>query len=224
MSGIDKRKNLAGLIVGAVGAFAGLLCLVQINRVLMYMPVMARMPAAVISYWIIAFVPFAIIFWSKDKPQDYGFVRNNLIGQIVTGLIIGIIMSLVLTFLPHIAGFGNMVDNGRRYMYWWQFVYEFVYCIFAVGLAEEFVFRGFIYRKIELLSNSQTVAITVSSILFGLFHFLGGSIVQIVITGCIGAMLCILRSRIKGCTIISLIIAHGVYDALITVWAAVFLM
>lgn len=224
MSDIDKRKNLAGLIVGAAGAFAGLLCLVQINRVLMYMPVMARMPASVISYWIIAFVPFVIIFWSKDKPRDYGFVRNNLIGQIVTGLIIGIIMSLVLTFIPHIAGFGNMVDNGRRYMYWWQFAYEFVYCIFAVGFAEEFVFRGFIYRKIELLSNSQTVAIAVSSVLFGLFHFLGGSIVQIVITGCIGLIFCIFRSRIKGCTIISLIIAHGVYDALITVWAAVFLM
>ena len=93
--------------------------------------------------------------------------------------------------------------------------------IFAVGFAEEFVFRGYIYKKILNISGKETAAVIVSSVLFGLFHIFRGSIVQVITTAFIGAFFCLCRAKIKGCTIVSLIIAHGIYDALITVWTAV---
>ena len=217
-----KKKLITGLIVGTIGALAGLICLTFLYRILMHLPLAARMPWGIVSYWIIAAAPVAVMLYCNDKPRDYGFTKQNITGQILTGLVIGVLMSVVLTLLPHLAGLGDFVDNGRRYIYLWQFAYEFVYCVFAVGFVEELVFRGFIYRKTELLCGSEAAAVAVSSAAFGLFHFLGGSIIQMIVTGLLGVFWCVCRNRIKSCTIISLIIAHGVYDALISVWAAVF--
>ena len=55
-----------------------------------------------------------------------------------------------------------------------------------------------------------------------LFHFLGENIVQILLSSIIGAIFCICKVKIKNCTLLSVIIAHGVYDTLITVWLNVF--
>lgn len=132
-------------------------------------------------------------------------------------------MSLVLTLVPHLVGFGAYADNGKRYIHLWQFAYEFLYCIAAVGLVEEFIFRGFIYNKIKKISGNDMAAVIVSSVLFGLFHILNGSIVQMIMTALLGVLWCLCRLKIKNCTLLSLIIAHGIYDALITVFASIFL-
>ena len=45
--------------------------------------------------------------------------------------------------------------------------------------------------------------------------------IQAAFTGLIGALLCFFRMKIRNCITLSLIIGHGIYDAMITVWAAV---
>ncbi|MBQ8787853.1 MAG: CPBP family intramembrane metalloprotease [Oscillospiraceae bacterium] len=159
----------------------------------------------------------------KDKLSDYGFVKDKIGMQIIVGILIGLAMSAVLTLIPHLLGFGENFDTGKRYKYLWQFIYEFFYCIVAVGLTEEFVFRGLIYSKIKNIAQKEWVAILASSLLFGLFHIFGGNIFQIFTTAFIGFVFCICRLKIKKCSVLSLIIAHGVYDALITVWASLLL-
>ena len=69
----------------------------------------------------------------------------------------------------------------------------------------------------------EFLAVILSSVLFGLFHISGGSIIQILITGLLGALWCIFRLKIKNCSTLSLIIMHGVYDGLITVMASLLL-
>ena len=39
----------------------------------------------------------------------------------------------------------------------------------------------------------------------------------------LGVVLCLCRLKIRHCTLLSLVIAHGVYDALISVFASIFL-
>ena len=63
----------------------------------------------------------------------------------------------------------------------------------------------------------------ISSVFFGVFHFFSGNLVQMVMTACIGAFFCFCRLKIKNCSTLSLIIGHGVYDALITVFASALL-
>lgn len=223
MDTINKKREIVLLSIGFSGAILGLCAAVYLNSLIAgALPPVPKMLCTIASYWIIGLVPVIVMLTGREKPADYGFSSDKIGQQIITGVILGIAMSLLLTLVPHLAGMSGFVDNGTRYRHLWQFIYEFVYCIFAVSLTEEFVFRGFIYKKLELLSQSSVTAAAVSSVLFGLFHFLGGSIIQIIMTGCIGAFLCFCRMKIKNCSIISLIIAHGVYDALITVWGAVF--
>ena len=82
---------------------------------------------------------------------------------------------------------------------------------------------GFVYEKIVRICKSDVIAIIGSSVLFGVFHLFGGNIFQMLLTGCIGAFFCFCRLKIKNCSTLSLIIGHGVYDALITVWASILL-
>ena len=67
------------------------------------------------------------------------------------------------------------------------------------------------------------IAIIASSMLFGLFHLFSGNIIQMLMTACIGVFFCFCRLKVKNCSTLSLIIAHGVYDALITVLASILL-
>ncbi|MCM1022547.1 MAG: CPBP family intramembrane metalloprotease [Prevotella sp.] len=219
----EKKKEILFLVIGTAGAFLGLYGVILFNRyVLMSLPPGLRMAAMIVTYWLTALVSVIMMVVGKEKFSDY-FSTEKIFKQIITGVAIGAAMSLVLTLVPHIAGFGEYVDGGKRYAYLWQFVYEFFYCILAVGLSEELVFRGFIYNKIKNICGAEIAAVIGSSVLFGLFHIFGGNAVQMTVTAFIGAFFCVCRIKIKGCTLLSLVIAHGIYDALITVWASVLL-
>ena len=221
---MSKKKEWICLIAGFLGAMLGLYAVVAFNGfVLMTLPLGFRMISMIVVYWIIALIPLMVMLVNKDKLSDYGFSKNKMGTQVLIGIFIGIAMSLVLTLMPHLFGVGKYFDNGKGYKYLWQFIHEFFYCILAVGLAEEFVFRGLIYEKMKRISQKDMTAVIVSSVLFGVFHIFGGSVAQMLMTACMGAFFCFCRLKIKNCTTLSLIIAHGIYDALITVWASVFL-
>lgn len=218
---MDKKK-ISGLVIGYLGSTLALFGLVMFNSyLLMSIPLVARMVAMIVLYWLVALVPAVIMLVDKEKLSDYGFSAEKIPLQIVVGVIIGVLMSVVLTLIPHLAGYGEYFNSGNDYNQPWQFVYEFIYCIIAVGFVEEFIFRGFIFSRVKSLGRNNIVAVIVSSVLFGFFHIFGGNPLQIFTTALIGAFFCLCRLKIKNCTLLSLIIAHGVYDALITVWSNV---
>ena len=219
----ECNKIIIQIVIAIIGVVAGLLGVYAFYQyVLMNLPLVVRMILLIVTYLSIALVPFCIVLFNKDKWSDYGFSKKKIGYQVLIGLGIALCMSFVFTVIPHLAGKSDWVNNQKQYQYMWQFVYDFVNCIFAIALVEEFVFRGFFYKKLETLFGSAIGAIIGSSVLFGLFHFLGGNIVQILLNGIIGAIFCICRVKIKNCTLLSVVIAHGVYDALITVWLNVF--
>lgn len=221
---MSKKKEWICLIVGFLGAMLGAYGVTAFNQfVLMSLPLVLRMVSMILIYWLIALIPIIVMSVNKDKLADYGFSKDKKIFQIIAGILIGVVMSFILTLIPHLLGFGEYVDSGKRYKYIWQFIYEFFYCIFAIGFVEEFVFRGFVYEKIKSISQKDMTAIIGSSVLFGVFHLFSGNIVQIIMTAFIGALFCFCRLKIRNCSTLSLIIGHGVYDALITVWASALL-
>lgn len=219
----ECNKIIIQMVIALIGVFVGLLGVNAFNQyVLMSLPLVVRIFLMIVTYLPIALVPFCIVLFNKDKWSDYGFSKGKIGCQVLIGLATALCMSFVFTVIPHLAGKSDWVNNQHQYQYMWQFIYDFIYFIFAIALVEEFVFRGFFYKKLEILFGSAVGAIIGSSVLFGLFHFLGGNIVQIFLNGIIGAIFCICKVKIKNCTLVSVIIAHGVYDALITVWLNVF--
>lgn len=218
---MNKKKSTAHLIIGFIGAMLGCLGVNMFNNyVLMSLPLIGRMAAMIITYWLIAVVPIILMACNKEKLSEVGFVRENMTAQVVVGIVIALVMSSALTLVPHLMGFGEWADNGNRYQYLWQFIYEFFYCIIAVGAVEEFVFRGYLYKKVKDVFGNEWSAIIISSVMFGLLHIFGGNIIQVFVTMIFGALMCLFRLKIKHCSLLSLIIAHGVYDALITLLAS----
>jgi membrane protease YdiL (CAAX protease family) len=220
---MSKKREVAGLIIGFVGIMIGVLCTRFLNMAMMGLPVVVRMFTFIAAYWIVAIAPVVLVIASREKLSDLGFSKEKAGLQIIIGIGLGFLMSVVLTLVPHLLGLGAYVNSGKDYIYVWQYAWEFLYCILGVGLVEEFAFRGFIYKRFKNLFGKDFLAVICSSVLFGLFHIFGGNLLQIVLTGLIGALFCFFKLKIKNCSTLSLIIAHGVYDAMITVWAGVFL-
>lgn len=217
------RKNIIDLILIYWGAMAGVYVVLYLNQnIILKWDLIHRMLGVIASYWIIALVPILVMARSNDKLCSYGFTKTSMSKQVILGIVAGLIMSFALTLLPHLVGLGNYVDNGHRYKYFWQFMFDFFYFIFAVGAVEEFVFRGLIYGKIRDIFSGEWPAIILSSILFGFFHIFSGNLIQVIATSILGLIFCLIRLKISGITTLSLIFAHGVYNAMISVWASIF--
>ena len=221
---MGKRKEIPDIVICYIGTMLGVLAVRFFNMyVMMSISLVPRMAVIIAAYWVIALAAIIITLIRKEPAKTYGFFKGKLFIQIGIGVVIALAMSVVFTLIPHLAGFGQYFDTGNRYEYLWQYIFEFTYCILSVGFVEEFVFRGFIFGKLQKICRNNVLPVIISSALFGLFHIFNGSIFQMLMTAGIGALFCLCRLKIKKCSTLSLIIAHGVYDALITVWANVLL-
>lgn len=190
------------------------------QNVLMSLSLGVRAVLGILLHWVPAIVPIIIMILNKERLRDMGFSKEKLGLQILVGIIISLGMSFAFTLIPILLGFKDMVGE-TTYTKLWQFIYEFAYRILGVALAEEFIFRGFVFHKLLQIKNSKKYAIIISSLLFGLYHIFNGNIIQVFMTSLIGIFFCLCREKIKNCTITSLIVAHGVYDALIIVLVAI---
>jgi len=220
----SKSKRISSLIqllIAVAGVYLTVIGLRLFNQyLLMSFLLPVRIVLMIVTQWTLMIVPGILMLVNKEKPADLGFRKEKLLRQIGIGALLAAAMSLVFTVLPIALGFKDMV-GGTSYKYAWQFTFEFFYCILGVALAEEVIFRGYIFRKLLEIKSSRWLAILVSSVLFGLFHVFGGNWIQVLMTSVIGLIYCIFREKIKSCTLLSLIIAHGVYDALIVLWAGI---
>ena len=206
-------KKYIEIIISIIAVFLTLYGVRMFNQyILMTLPLILRMILMIITYLTIGLVPF--IFYIKNKIK-VGLKKENLLKQIIIGIVIALLMNLFITIIPILLFGKENLYTGSNYKYLWQFIYYFIYCVFAVSLTEEFIFRGYILERLK--TNKKIIPILISSILFGLFHIFTGNIAQIFITTFIGLILSISKEKIKNCTLLSLIIAHGIYDFLIEV-------
>lgn len=218
---LKTKSSVVQLIIAICGTFIAVFGLFMFNQhLLMTFSLPLRMILMIVTQWLLFLVPAILMIVNKEKFSSIGFKKEKIPLQIGIGVLLAVSMALVLTVLPILLGFKDMVGNAS-YTKTWQFVYEFIYRILGVALAEELIFRGYIFHKLLEIKDSKWFAIIISSLLFGLFHIFNGNIIQIFVTALIGLIYCIFREKIKGCTLLSLIIAHGVYDALIVLWVSI---
>lgn len=213
-------KSAFQFIIATLGVFAALFGVRLFNQyLLMGFPLIARMVLMILTQWLLFLVPGILMLANKEKLGRLGFTKVGVPKQILLGLALALVMSALFTVLPILLGFKEYVGS-TPYTKAWQFAYEFVYVIFGVALAEEMVFRGYLFHKLLEIRNSRWLAIAVTSALFGLLHIFNGSLAQVGVTALIGFIYCVFREKCRGVTLLSLIVAHGVYDALITLWVA----
>ncbi|HQD50547.1 MAG TPA: type II CAAX endopeptidase family protein [Defluviitaleaceae bacterium] len=216
-----EKSQLAHLIITVCYIFMVLTLVFMFNKyLLMSLALPLRMILMIVSNWLLLIGPAILMFINRENLSDIGFKKENILTQIAVGVILAFIFSLILTIVPIMFGFKDMVSS-IRYTQVWQFLYHFIYVTFGVALAEEFVFRGYIFNKLLCIKNSKWFAIIISSVLFGFFHIFQGNIIQIFMTTFLGIIFCLLKEKIKNCTLLSLIVLHGLYDGMIVLWASI---
>jgi membrane protease YdiL (CAAX protease family) len=139
------------------------------------------------------------------------FTAENLPRQILIGVAIACAMFAVVVLLPLAFGvraFGGGASSpaGLALMT--------VKALIFVGFGEEIVFRGYLFERFQEAAGSDVWAVMITAALFGLWHYPAGrSWLQVGMTAIIGAIFAIARLKIPGCTLLTLCVAHGLYDA-----------
>ncbi|MDY0244927.1 MAG: type II CAAX endopeptidase family protein [Sphaerochaeta sp.] len=219
--GARNKKALIDLGIGVFGIFCTLLVVVWLNQqILMQLTLGWRMVLLITSQWLFMIVPLLLMRINHERIRFLMKSEVRLSNQILTGIILAFLMSFLFTVVPILLGFKEMVGS-TSYTKVWQFTFDLLYSLFAVALAEEFVFRGYLFHKLLEVNQSKWFAILISSLLFGLFHSFQGDVLQVIVTTFLGILFCLLREKIKSVSLLSLVIIHGLYDALITLWVAI---
>ena len=169
-----------------------------------------------ISRWFYLLVPVCFMKIEHIKLKEIGITGNKLFIQVITGLFIGSVAAVAIVGLTVLSGFQEQLGD-PIYEEGWQYIFYFIYTIFAVGLFEEIFFRGYIYKKLSDIIEEKWLIIIISSFIFGACHFVGNGsflqdIPQVILSTVMGIFYCVLREKIKNCTLISLIFMHGIYD------------
>lgn len=218
---MNIKKQLLALASAVVLEFVVLIGIISFqSRIFMMFPLFVRAILMIVIQWLLLIVPYAFMKRFNIKLEDIGFEKTKIINQIIIGVILALLMSSIFTVLPILAGFKDMVGS-TSYTQTWQFCYQFVYMIFGVALVEEIFYRGFLFERIISMFQSKWVAIIISSCIFGLSHIFNGNIIQVLTTSLLGIWFCVCRDKIKNCTTLSLIIMHGINNALITLFVAI---
>lgn len=217
----SRSSPVVQLVVAVGGVFLAAYGVWMFNQHgLMSFALPQRLVLMIVTQWLLVSVPGILMYLNRESLKDLGFSNVRIQRQVRIGVLLALGMSILFTVVPIVLGFGDMVGSSS-YTRVWQFAYQFVYALVGVALAEELIFRGYIFHKLLSMKDSKWVAIVGSSALFGLFHIFGGDILQVVVTGLLGVLFCVFREKILGCTLLSLIVAHGLYDALIVFWVSV---
>ncbi len=143
---------------------------------------------------------------SKLKP-----VKHRLWLQILIGLAIAAVLCLLLGIIPILCGtsiVGSHTDPSAGFL-----AISAVQDILFVGVSEEIVFRGYVQNQFEIwLKKCKWLAPLIAAVLFGLWHIINGSIIQVLFTTLVGCVFGYCKYFIKDCSLLSVIIGHGLYD------------
>lgn len=135
--GSQAKLSVMHLVIAVCSICVTLFGLWMFNQhLLMSLSLPLRMILMIVTQWLLFLGPGILMITNKENLSDIGFRKEKLLSQIGIGVLLAFAMSLVFTVLPIMLGFKDMVGS-TTYTKAWQFVYQFIYSIFGVALAED---------------------------------------------------------------------------------------
>jgi len=173
----------------------------------------------------IAFILVVLFFCylGKIRIKELGFTEKKVPIQILIGLAIAIGLGFLIGVLPIMIGGSDASLIGKKQTNLTNIIFLMITDVIFIGTCEELIFRGYIQTKINKLSNHKWVGVLIAAALFGLWHIINGVWFQVLFTFLIGCVFGFCRAYLKNCSLLSVIIAHGFYDALLVVIGIVML-
>lgn len=217
----NKKKELLWLAAAAAGVWLLVYAAIISLRVMTALPTAAKIPLFIFVQWLPLAAVAVIMRIRGESFREFLPTRERLGRQVLLGIAAGFVMSVVLMLIPFALGFKEYIYTDGTYRKLWIAVYYLVSDIIGTAVAEELIFRGYFFNRLHRIGG-EAAAIAVSSLMFGFYHILGGDIAQVIFTAVIGLIFCFTRKYVKGFSLLSLILMHGIYDFMIPVWARLF--
>lgn len=173
----------------------------------------ARLAVSPIFYVLLTIIPFIAGKITDNHLGPLIFKKEDILKQLAAGLYVFSISAMILTAVSLTVGDYKYFLIGPKQTDIILIIYNIFFYILFVGTSEEILFRGYFMQRIEAISGSKKISVVLSAIIFGLWHFPGGNnFVQVFITTVLGAFYGISLYKVKYCSVLSLIIAHGLYN------------
>ncbi len=135
--------------------------------------------------------------------------------QYLIGIAIALGLSVVIAVIPALCGF-SLIGNHTDFS-WFALIYDLLFYMLIIGPVEEFVFRVYLQDTfVGFFEKNKWLGVVIASFLFGLFHIINGSIIQVLFTFGIGLVFGFAKYRIKNCGYVGVALGHGLYDFLNT--------
>lgn len=174
-----------------------------------------------ILLWVIIIIPTVILMRrNKETLASIGFRKQGLLWQIAIGILWGLV-SLLFFILPSFVGLVDINYHALQNVDIGWVLLILVHGLFFVALVEEVIYRGHLYNAIKGMGSNIWPATLVTSVLFGLVHLPAAiffdtpiEAVYIITAMMFGVASCVMKEKIKHCSMLSLIIAHAVHNSI----------
>ena len=133
--------------------------------------------------------------------------------QYLIGLGIALTLSLLIAFIPAWCGH-SLVGVHANYDIG-TLIYAFFFFLLVIGPVEELVFRVYYQETfMSFFNKHKWIGVIIASALFGLWHLINGSPLQVLFTFGIGLVFGFAKYFIKHFKYLGVSFAHGLYDFL----------
>ena len=133
--------------------------------------------------------------------------------QYLIGLGVALTLSLFIAFIPAWCGH-SLVGSHTNYDIG-TLIYAFFFFLLVIGPVEELVFRVYYQETFMFFFNKHKwVGVIIASALFGIWHLINGSLLQVLFTFGIGLVFGFAKYFIKRFKYLGVSFAHGLYDFL----------
>lgn len=207
---MSKKRKLIELFIIVVGAFiVNIFVIILNNNASVVTGEVERITLYTMNQWIIPAIVLVLMKKDGKTPGDIGFSKTNIFMQIAIGILLGVLLAIIVYAVPALIS-GKSIDLSKVNFK----ISGLIYYTFGVAVSEEILFRGYIYQKSLDIIDSNVFAMVVSSVIFGAMHIWGGNVRQMIFAAFFGFALCFVKSKIRYCSLLSLIFAHGIYGTL----------
>ena len=133
--------------------------------------------------------------------------------QYLIGLGIALTLSLFIAFIPAWCGH-SLVGVHANYDIG-TLIYAFFFFLLVIGPVEELVFRVYYQETfMSFFNKHKWIGVIIASALFGLWHLINGSPLQVLFTFGIGLVFGFAKYFIKQYKYLGVAFSHGLYDFL----------
>ncbi|MFC1825632.1 CPBP family intramembrane glutamic endopeptidase [Thermodesulfobacteriota bacterium] len=165
-----------------------------------------------IDYIAVKVLPIVVMVWvirnKRLQLSDFGLIPQKVIPFISVFLIAtlaGIFIDqngyVILKGIPAYPPLGGIPEITDPY---WRWI-DLTIGLLLVGVSEELVFRGYLFRFLTAYSQRSVILIIVPALAFGFIHWSGG-LHQVLMTSAVGAVFMALYLRTR--SLPAIILAH----------------